>query len=205
MRTCLLLALFASVVTATPVSTVLIKNVGVPLASNGYYVAPYTLLVGSTLTSGMCIDYPDPGWIGDTWTAYLSYVDQDLSDTYHPGGTVKYKEAAWLFEQILQPKSDRIGIQGAAWSLFDPAFKTSSTESAATWLKEAALDYSSGDYSKLQIVSSVNGTHQQEFIIVDPPPTTAGETPEPATVALLGGAFTTLAFVRVGCRVFRRS
>jgi hypothetical protein len=85
---------------------------GHPLLDDGhYYVGVYDLLINGQTVAALCVDFSDHTSTGDSWTAYLSQVGGDISETYHPSFGVQYEEQAYLFSLITQPGAERIDIQ----------------------------------------------------------------------------------------------
>lgn len=169
--------LSASPVTSAVTAQVKLVNAGSPLIDDGhYYVGPYTLSINGQNFAALCVDVLDESRVGDTWTAALSHVGGDISNTYHPGSDVLYKEEAYLYNLITQPGADRLDIQHAAWFITDASYAINSA--ARAYVTLAQNNYASMDFSRFELVSSLGpNNRQQEFMV---------GTPEPGSLALLG-------------------
>src|SRR5579875_844804 len=185
MRLISLFLLAGALLSATPLTTqVTLANAGNPgvIDSNNFYVGPYTLTINGWNVAALCVDFNDESYIGSTWTAYLSQVGGDISDTYRPNDAVQYEEEAYLYSLITQPGADRIDIQHAAWAITDPSFTADSA--AQVYVTQAQNNYKSIDFSGYELVSTTTSPHQQEYLIASPEPASLALF---ATGALLAG------------------
>jgi hypothetical protein len=174
-----LFLLAGAVLSAAPTAQVTLVNAGNPTADDGqYYVGPYNLSINGQNFAAMCVDVNDESNIGNTWTAYVSQVGGDISQTYHADDAVQYKEEAYLFSLITQPGADRVDIQHAAWFITDPGYAIDSA--AQAFVTQAQANYAGMNLSGYELISDVNSPHQQEFIVCSP---------EPGSLALLGAGF----------------
>jgi hypothetical protein len=194
-----LFLLFFSVFTCFATSVVTLTGAGIPPLSDGTdYVGPYTLSISGVSVPALCVDYPDESYIGDTWTVFVSSINGNLSQTYHPGDAVQYQEAAYLFDLIIQPGSDRIDLQHAVWALLDPTYAATlgPKNGAQTYITQAEQNYSSGNYSNLELLSedgtSPHGGREQEFLVESPV-----ATPEPGTFLAMGLGLAIAGAVRI--------
>jgi hypothetical protein len=181
-----IVALFVALpfASATPITvTADVVNGGTPVLqdSQHYDVGPYTLRVNGVNYAALCIDFLDNAVLNQSYSAYESPLNGSLSKTYNPTFTQQYKEEAVLLSMILEPSSDRIDIQHAAWAITDPLYHADFA--AQVFENVAAANYNSVDPSQFLIISDVNQNwgRGQEFII-----SRAAATPEPATLVLMG-------------------
>jgi hypothetical protein len=170
---------------------------------NGVQVGPYRgMLVsepGTPIVDIYCVDYLHEIHLGDTWTARVTNLTGNLSNTRLGGlwgtgasffGTddvfTRYRKAAWLTTRFaIQNTSAWGGIHSAIWLLTTPNYTSylsaSMIADANYWIGQAATNYLSIDASQFTVVTDVNTVGGQggvqEYIMV---------TPEPATVLLLG-------------------
>lgn len=211
--------LFGAILSAAPVQVTYLDPGHPAEAANGVYVGPYDLNVNGQTVQAMCMD--DFLHVSGSWNANLTAVNgTDFSNTYvghvlgndpHTfsipgygditfGAKDVYQAEAYLFSEIIEPGADRANLQEAAWAIMDPntllnVFNTNNTN-VKNILFDTYNHYSSFDASGYQIVSDVRG-QEQEFMI---DPTPASATPEPATIALMGGGL----FAAGLARLFRR-
>jgi hypothetical protein len=180
--------LAAGLLCASPITTtVKLVDAGHPKQDDGhFYVGPYDLLINGQTVAALCIDVADETNPGTSWTAYVSQVGGDISQTYHPSFGVQYEEEAYLHSLITQPGADRIDIQHAAWAITGGYTANSA---AQTYVTLAVNNYSTLNLAGYEIVSGINwDNHEQEFLIHTDP-----VAPEPASLGLFGlglvGAF----------------
>jgi hypothetical protein len=167
---------------AAPLTRVTLVDAGRPLAEDGSsYVGPYTLNPNSRDVAALCIDFLDEVQVGDQWAAYVSPLEGDLADTYHSDKARAYEEEAYLYTLIIQPGSDRVDLQHAAWSITDANYETDAA--AERRVSQAAQDYRTIDFAKFVIISEApgqKGSRSQEFV-------TVSETAEPSCINLMAG------------------
>ena len=181
MKTLSLFLFFATALAATPIERVRLVDAGHPPKSDGsQYVGPYTLRIDGHDVPVLCIDYRDQTKPGEEWSAYVTNLQGDLRNTYHPNKLIQYEEAAYLFTLITEPGADRVAIQHAAWALFDGSYRTD--KAAEQILAQAKREYTKVDWRRFAVVSQIatRGAREQEFIM-------QVSVPEPALVNLLGG------------------
>ncbi len=193
---------FGSVATAAEVTFESVNGVS---DTSNYYVGPYSLRVDGTLYQTMCYDFTHPVEFNQTWTANLLSFDH-LEGAYYssdPNYVSKYWQEAWLFNQLLQAATPEamIGIQHAAWMLFNPDVAPS--DGSAPWL-DAASDalQNHPDDLNLSAFRVINGTDErptvQGFIIKQHSGFEAqdgGEVPEARTFLLLATGLLAFSFV----------
>jgi len=163
-----------------------------------YFVGPYQVTQDGVLRSVYCVDFFHSVNPPNDWTANLSDITGDLSET-RTGNSVgaidKYEKAAYLstlFDGATNQQT--VDIQHAMWRLFSPDAAFISTGNGYLinagsnfYLNLANTNYQTAglNYNYFEIISDVNiGNPQvrdsrtvQEFISV---------TPEPSSMALLG-------------------
>lgn len=203
----LFFAVSTSLLLASPAMTVNVEQTGTGNPTDiatipgigGVYIGPYELSInGNTPVDALCIDPLHESNVGNTWTAYVSTVGGDISKTYNASNSGKflsysltstqgYEADAVLFSLIEGPGNnlaDRITLQEAAWTIFDPTLfgpETSAIQQGALDIAEAngfpdALD--SFNFSRYQILTDVAGS-SQEFMV-------ASAAPEPLSLGLMG-------------------
>jgi hypothetical protein len=185
-RLVLWLAIASEVAVGTPLARVELVDSGSPLLVSGRsYVGPYKVQLDKREVEVLCIDFADESKVGTNWSAYVSNLGDQLVHTYHPDKLTLYREEAYLYSLIVQPGSDRIGLQGAAWAILDPTYKPNS--SATAWIDKAMRNYASIELNRFAILtdSSTKGeTRNQEFITMLP-------VPEPNWLCVLVGMLLT--------------
>jgi PEP-CTERM motif len=177
----------------------------VPVAAeNGAPAGPYLLNFDGTSIAGMCMD--DFRGADETWTVSVtSLSNPNLGNTllgnsadvfgYQFTSTQMYGMEAYLFQEIIKPNADRANIQLAAWALMDPTtmhgIVSSNNTAVENYLYAAYDNLSTIDTGAFQILTDVNGTHQ-EFM--------TSSAPEPGSLALLGAGL----FAAGAARFLRR-
>jgi hypothetical protein len=183
-------------------------------------------LPGSTNLSIYCVDLLNTVGFGNTFQVNVTSLADgtDLSNTRHPGALTAYRQAAWLSNlfSLVPPaytSTYYTPIQYAMWDMLNPGSAPADpNKTLALNLAAAAasanfnafsydvgggnvVDFGAFDYSRYSVLTDVRsaGTvdddYRQEFITGDMIPTA---TPEPATIALVGGGL--LAMAGVGRR-----
>jgi len=186
---------------------------GVNGANDGvYYVSPYTGTMNGQTVVLFCDDIKNDVHIGQKWTANVTNLGTALSsvngfsNTRYGGvsgspvfstASIAYQEAAWLTTQFASHPNDFVSLQYALWDIMNPGAEPTSYGNVASWLKQAAANYSSINASDFSIVTNTGKlslTGQvQEFVV---------HTPEPGSLALLVcGLLAFAAFTIVRSRV----
>ena len=196
----------AAALSAAPITQVKLVNSGSPSdivnrvtidgdTKYNVYIGPYTLSLNGQNTAAMCIDFFAESNVGDTWNAYVTQVgSSNLSNTYHPTYGQEYEEEAYLFSQIIEPGSDRTGLQEAAWDITAYGITNSSYKYLIgdnSYIDAALANYNKINLSAYEIVSDTVAGAEQEFIVC---------APEPGSLTLLGAGLL-LAF---GAAAWRR-
>jgi len=153
-------------------------------------IDPYMAYINgsSTPTQIWCVD-PDHGVsVGQKWTANVSYLGGNLSNTYQGvGGASVYGAMAWLITQFSSATTatQRQELQAAIWEMAKgapgptPGFSVNNVSGA--FISAVAADIANAQKNVLtsgfEILSDVNG-QVQEYMVVN--------TPEPSTLLMLG-------------------
>lgn len=164
-----------------------ISFVGMDGVSDGRNaVSPFAIKIDGRDYRAMCYDLTNHVSIGQAWQANLLTID-DLSGAYFFGqgdAGAKYREAGWYYNELMKVSdvASRIGIQHAAWLLFD---SSASTAEAARWQAAAQAasrnGYPSVDFSTLRFIESAAGHDRVQGLLVGGFPSSSGEAPEPST------------------------
>ncbi len=153
----------------------------------------------------MCYDLRNNVSVGQVWQANLLTID-DLGGAYYFGqgdADGKYRKAGWYYSELMKVSdtASRIGIQNAAWLLFD---STAPTGGAAPW-QAAALaasrnGYPSVDFTTLRFIESATGKARVQGLLVGGFPSSSSEVPEPSTwIALAAGLGLVILSRRLPC------
>jgi hypothetical protein len=181
-------------------------NVSPGYNDGSFYTYPYNFAIGDTkvLTPLLCDDFIDDVYIGETWTATVSNINNIVANgqmTPVAGslafGQTKlkaYLEAAYLYNKLYTTldASSSVNINHAIWALFS---STSYNAASAALFAEANANTSESDTSMFSdivfytpvagtqmlngsaVTSGPNGGRPQEFI---------GKVPEVSSLVLLG-------------------
>ncbi len=194
---------FGAILSASTLSVQNADPIAPVAAENGAPAGPYLLTFDGNSILGMCMD--DFRGADGTWTVNVtSLANPNLGNTllgnsadvfgYQFTSTQMYSMEAYLFQEIIKPDADRANIQLAAWSLMDPTTLNgvvgSNNTTVENYLYAAYDNLSTIDTGAFQILTDVNGTHQ-EFMT---------STPEPGSLALLGAGL----FAVGAAQFFRR-
>jgi hypothetical protein len=215
-RNTLAAMLFAAVAAPAAAQTPFKFVSGGSVTAFGYYVGTYTGAMGPGYTQlvGLnCVDYFHHVTTGQQWTANVTRLDGDLSNTrfgpMYTNALDLYRQAAWLITQYAGQTNVEIGdIQATIWSLFDPngtlaPNPPTPVSGGPDWKTLAQQNFQSySDWSNWTVVTDVNAYQRdasgnylrdQYGNLIDNPnsvqeflmyqPTV---TPEPATIMLLG-------------------
>jgi PEP-CTERM motif-containing protein len=181
--------LFGAILSASTLSVQSADPIVRVAAEDGAPAGPYLLNFDGNSIVGMCMD--DFRGADGTWTVNVtSLANPNLGNTmlgnssdvfgYQFTSTQMYSMEAYLFQEINKPGADRAGIQLAAWALMDPTTLNgvvgSNNTTVENYLYAAYDNLSTIDAGAFEILTDVNGTHQ-EFMT---------STPEPGSMALLG-------------------
>jgi hypothetical protein len=154
----------------------------------------------------MCYDLANHMTFGQVWQANLLTID-DLSGAYYFGqvhSDDKYRKAGWYYSELMKvtDAASRIGIQHAAWLLFD---SSAPTAGAAPWQTAAQAasqnGYPSVDFTTLRFIESVTGNARVQGLVVGGFPSSNSDTPEPSTwTAVAAGLGVIILIRRLPCR-----
>ncbi|MBZ5676647.1 MAG: hypothetical protein LAP61_20605 [Acidobacteriia bacterium] len=209
---------------AAETASMTLTGVGTNGALGGVYVGPYVGTIDTVKTQLICDDFADESYIPESWTADVyslsDYTSLRFYNSSNPSATqIGYEEVAWLSQQLTNQSlglataiscttTSSINcagdIQYAIWAVFSSPAALNQLSSgdpnrtnAQAWLDQAALQYSTGDYSNVSIYTAVPGTAMcgtvhcpsspltpQEFVVV--------RTPEPPGLAVLGIDFSAI-------------
>lgn len=175
--------------------------------SSGYLISPYTATINGVSTTVYCDDFANTISTGQTYTANqtnlgagnlsltrygtLSQTLQSESGTQTFNGQQLYEMAAWLTTQFIPNSSANGDIQDTLWDLFNPNSNNPNVKppqpSSNAWLFAAEKNYSLINPSAFTILTNTGATFSgagqvQEFIYNTP----VAQSPEPASMALLG-------------------
>jgi hypothetical protein len=153
-------------------------------------IDPYTAYINgsSTPTLIWCVD-PDHGVSpGQTWTANVTYLGGNLSNTYQGnGGATAYGAMAWLITQMQSAttSTQRQELQAAIWEIAEGAPGSTGDFTvnfvSSTFINAVAADITNAENNILtsgfEILTDTKG-QTQEFMVIN--------TPEPSTILLLG-------------------
>ena len=183
-------------------SATTISFVAVDGVSDGYsYVSPFAIQIEGKSYRAMCYDLLNRVRVGQVWQANLLTIN-DLSGSYYfgrPDSDNLYRKAGWYYSELMRVSdpASRIGIQHAAWLLFDPSGpKTGAGPWQAAAMAAAQSGYASVDFSTLRFIESATGTARVQGLLVGGFPPSESETPEPATWATVLVGCGMLAFGR---------
>ena len=165
-------------------------------------IDPYTAYINGSSTPSLifCVD-PDHGVSsGQTWTANVSYLGGDLSNTYQGNaGATAYGAMAWLITQLQSATTtiQKQELQAAIWEIAEGAPGSTGDFSvnnvSASFINAVAADITNAENNILtsgfEILTDTKGQIQEYMII---------NTPEPSTLLLIGAGL--LAFM-----IFTRS
>jgi hypothetical protein len=155
---------------------------------NGEYTYPYFVTIDNgPQIAMMCDDFYHQSNVGDTWQANITALSSgDLGNTRFDD-LLKYQEAGYLLMQITDENQAEWGnINFAVWQIFNPGVNAGDpppgTLGAAYWLNLAqTAQLSSVDFDSVMILTPLDAHTEsgvQEFLFL---------TPEPGTLALIGG------------------
>lgn len=162
---------------STPVTATLTQ--AGPLVSDGMYVGPYVMTIEGLDSSFavMCIDPNVESYLGVSYQATVTPL-ATLDSTF-------YDKEAWLYDQLTfagQSDDNRIGIQDAAWGIYNG------------WTILAGMDYQWADLTDLYLVAPDDSTAAQPFIAAIE--VSINQVPEPGLFGIVGIAMIGLAVIR---------
>lgn len=185
-----------------PYATWRTSGVVAPVGGRNVYVGPYQAMfksVGGFSSSSprfdiYCVDFQHSISVGQQWRAnFTSLAGSDMSKTRWQN-QLKYQRAAYLSNKFIATTTTKWGsLHNAIWYVMTGTTPALGSDDAVGFYNDAVANGGSFDASSWVVITDVNvngsttpGTGgTQEFIY---------NTPEPATIILLGtGLLTTLA------------
>jgi hypothetical protein len=176
--TTFIIALFTltAIAAADPIETALLTLTGVNgQSADGFYVSPYTALLGTENLTVFCDDVLDEVSVGQSWEVN---VYSGLDTTGAKYDSADYPVLFALAEQ--GTPADYVATQQAMWTETDPGF-SGATDASNALLVTARANASSVDLAEWDVLTPT-GTGQ-EFIV-----DAVSATPEPKTAELMIGA-----------------
>jgi hypothetical protein len=159
-------------------------------SANGVDTSPYYGTVGTAMgVAIVCDDYWHEVYIGETWTA-TENTFSTLGNVRFQGADAAatlqmYEEVAFLVEQLGGNPGSTADISFAIWSIFSPGVP--STGNSAWWVNYAQNQkYADGEFANFIILTPTDSSagSAQEYLV---------NTPEPASILLLGSGLFALA------------
>ena len=174
------------------------------------FVLPYQLSIDGITTDATCYDIFDdvnPGqtWIANVWTTPQAILEGQFSG--EPNASVGYDEIAFLSQQATHSAQDQIDLQEDIWNVFGGSQYpvTAGMQSYLDLLNTAA--YANFNFSSVEFLEDAdqgNGRAQAFVVSSSSPGLEIGApTPEPGTMALLGGGLLLLPFIAFRSRKVR--
>ncbi|MGH9942964.1 MAG: PEP-CTERM sorting domain-containing protein [Pyrinomonadaceae bacterium] len=198
MKRVFFLALLVATVLGLPQSadadTIKLTGVG-NQSFNGYAAGPYTALLNNQPITMVCVSFDRHVTIGQQWTATVNTITEEgIANALYQNqadALNKYRQAAWLYAQMLTNPSNQGAIQGAIWNIFNSNL-TPDTTNSNLWLglaqQQLSVGFNGFDFSRFRILTpSVTGLNgPQENITMLP-------VPEPTSLLLLGSGMAAIA------------
>jgi hypothetical protein len=168
-----------------------------------YYTYPYNFSINGSaiLTPLLCDDFVDDVYIGETWIATVSNIDNIVANgqmipvagslAFGQTKLKAYLEAAYLYNKLYTTldASSSVNINHAIWALFS---STPYNADSAALFTEANANTSESDtsmFSDITFFTPVVGTQTLNGAAVDGRPQEfIGKVPEVSSLALLGFA-----------------
>lgn len=143
--------------------------------ADGEYLMPYYVSINNgPPVAVICDDFNHTVNIGDQWTATISTFSNLGGTRFGVADSTQYHEAAWIASQISSSSSlaTIAGAQFAIWALFSS--NTPMVAGEANWLAlavtAAAHGYWGMDFSHWEIITPLNPTSPQEYLMFIPEP-----------------------------------
>lgn len=132
----------------------------------GVYVNPYTATVGGVTTKIICDDFLAETYVGESWTANVTTLDQLSGTKWGTSAAKQYNAAAWLISKLLSvTTASQLGqVSFAIWGIFTPSaldslgkVGTTDRNAAQSWINQAmANNYAPGTFSNFVVYTPVS-------------------------------------------------
>jgi hypothetical protein len=198
-KTAALLASALALGISAQADTVSITYIDAPTGvTNGSdYVAPYLLSINGVQTDATCYDFFDNIVGGQSWTANeltLSQAAESGQFSKDANAVTGYEDVGFLSQQSTSTAQSQVALQQSTsvnqialqqdiWNVFDPG-KFAVSPAMQDYLNLLTTSaFTNFDFNSVLFLEDVNqGTGRAQAFVIDPSPT-----PEPGTVAMMGG------------------
>lgn len=189
-------------------SVVQVSYINAPTGANDgtYYVLPYAITVNGVATSAICYDIFDDIAGSQTWYANELTVAEAATSGFFgaiPNALSLYREIGWLSVQSYANAAAQVDLQHNIWNVFGGSQTYVVNQGPGSYSAALATAQASGyagfDFSTVAFLVPVDGiagdASGQAFVIGTTSTTTsvAAQTPEPGTIAMLGGGLMAMA------------
>jgi hypothetical protein len=192
----LLLGMALPMALSAEASTVSVTFLGADTGVNNGtdFVLPYQLSVDGITADATCYDILDGVTLGQTWIANVRTTPQAILEgqfSGEPNAATGYDEIAFLSQQATNSAQNQIDLQEDIWNVFggNPFPVTQGMQSYLDLLNTAA--YANFNFNSVEFLEDADQAagRAQAFVVSSSSPglQTSAPTPEPGTMALLGG------------------